>query len=852
MGRHSQQRQRSRSLSVGSVGSIGSNLDLSKSKVAKVVDQDRRAVNLKQSPKESSLSAPLRNRGSGVKDSLDFLQFPSEDTGVSLSVSPDLSDEPQSKRARSSRGENSPRGRKSSIDELQNDMLNEQFAATDKKSQRKLVVHRIKHSGASSKSIVCMCATPKHSKHNFLAIAREDGSVELRAVDQKYRFIGSVPGNQNKSVDTLTWVMHENPENGMPTLIGASRDGSIFIVDFIALRLRSITSSGGGGVFALESLYQTSGADSPLFAAGCEDGAVRIFLCQPDKSLTMKSSIPTTGASVLSLSWRQMEERQSSHTVKNDLEGTYLYAGVSDGTIRTYIYSGGQSKSGVWKAGNRMTVETQGRQTNTRIWSLKLLKDWTLVSADSLGNVQFWDGKSGALEQTFKQTNENADVLDLAISMDECKVFASGVDSKVVCFERPPETSLYNNRRWVRSHAHRPHTHDVRSLVICFAKQHTLQGRNEISHAQLKNEFLCTGGIDMKLCVFPTLNFRIKKAKVFQPSPSKSPAFLSRDAQLLALIQRSTVDFYRIKESPKNLKKNRHVEVPEAESKVGSVELRKRSNFSCGAISQDGKFMVLCDPFSVSLFKLKHTEDGLIEPTMLPLDTKVHAVSSAAFGDDMTLILAGADGKLTVFDINDDAVEKRETVVPQRTEDDDMDESSEINSSRRLSVQSAETFDQGRWIATLSNTCHGSIVDVYKRERGSYSHWWTLPTLAVPVSAINFLDQEEPKLAVGCLNFEAFLFDLEGRRIDELMQKSQQNDKNHFSKELGNRPDYPIQLSHHKDCKNQLMMVSFPTPRNSSCLQESYFRHLQISFGRLLVCHPCEINRLHFARSVAR
>lgn len=77
-----------------------------------------------------------------------------------------------------------------------------------------------------------------------------------------------------------------------------------------------------------------------------------------------------------------------------------------------------------------MSVAREG----TLVWAVKILADGTLVSGDSWGRTQFWDGKFGTLLQSFKQ--HEADVLVLAVSDDSEVVYASGVDNKVIQIKR--------------------------------------------------------------------------------------------------------------------------------------------------------------------------------------------------------------------------------------------------------------------------------------------------------------------------------------------------------------------------------------------------------------------------------
>lgn len=68
------------------------------------------------------------------------------------------------------------------------------------------------------------------------------------------------------------------------------------------------------------------------------------------------------------------------------------------------------------------------------MWDLLFLPDGTLVSADSEGAVQFWDGATGTLLRRFAQ--HQADVLRLAAAPDGRAVWAAGVDPQLAVFHR--------------------------------------------------------------------------------------------------------------------------------------------------------------------------------------------------------------------------------------------------------------------------------------------------------------------------------------------------------------------------------------------------------------------------------
>ena len=159
----------------------------------------------------------------------------------------------------------------------------------------------------------------------------------------------------------------------------------------------------------------------------------------------------------------------------------------------------------------RMTGEIL-RGIATCIWSIVVLSDSTIVTGDSRGHVQFWDGEIGVLTATIQQ--HTAEVLVLAVSPDENQVFASGTDSRVTCMKRIiTSTSDENNidgviskgnnnsqhSQWVHTTAQRPHSHDVFALTVV----PNINGSNN----KLEGSKLISGGMDCKLCVYDIQGF---------------------------------------------------------------------------------------------------------------------------------------------------------------------------------------------------------------------------------------------------------------------------------------------------------------------------------------------------------
>jgi U3 small nucleolar RNA-associated protein 4 len=492
----------------------------------------------------------------------------------------------------------------------------------------------------------------------------------------------------NKTVDTMAWVcgaceqqapistisfysdFHKTHSeiHSRRTLLGASKDGTLFVVDFAKGGFSAITGSGGGGVFSLTSLCGSdcckSGTCPGLVAVGCEDGNVRIFKLKQDNldhRLDLVSTIPVAGGSILSLAWRRYSDSPG-----NGMSGTVMYIGVADGTIRRYecksAVDKARSKGNIvnfeaeygkqtWFSNSRMTVESYGRTTPTRIWALKTLADGTVVSGDSLGHVQFWDGNTGTLLCSFEQNDQKADILALAVTPDECQVFASGIDSRVICIERPTVHDSQNGPpRWIMTHAQRPHTHDVKALVVC--RVHDSKG--SMVRADKPYLTLCSGGVDTKICTVLVDKFKNGRPRVWFPWPSHSPISIAKAGRILLLRRQKSIDLHQL--GPQQTDSLPLI-LDEDKRFVGTLDITSSHNLVCSDISSDGSTYLASTGSNLLLFDIKYIEnvDGSLGFTAKQL--KLQGVSklpcsAAKFVSADAIVCAYSNGDLRLLKLS--------------------------------------------------------------------------------------------------------------------------------------------------------------------------------------------------------
>jgi U3 small nucleolar RNA-associated protein 4 len=309
-----------------------------------------------------------------------------------------------------------------------------------------------------------------------------------------------------------------------------------------------------------------------------------------------------------------------------------------------------------WKAGLRMTVENRGRRSATKIWALSVLKDGTVVSGDSMGNVQFWDGNAGTLMQTFEHNSNNGDVLDLALSHDQNKLMASGVDSRVICIERVSSTSCAESK-WVLTNQQRSHTHDVTSLAMVYQSDSS----GSLGPQQKCRELLCSGGVDTKVSSYFVSNMKKYRAKLAYKYPTKAPIALSKVPRILSIMRPDKVDFFQLAQIKTSVEKTSNMALNEEEAYLGSVGITSNHNLVAFDVSDDGKFLAVSHAAGLLLFALNlvegvSEEDGASSTVLVPKKLNVPtdadvACSALKFGSDF-LICATTNGPINLIRLN--------------------------------------------------------------------------------------------------------------------------------------------------------------------------------------------------------
>ncbi|XP_078365837.1 U3 small nucleolar RNA-associated protein 4 homolog isoform X1 [Oculina patagonica] len=543
----------------------------------------------------------------------------------------------------------------------------------------KYTVHRVRFIEYVPQAIHCM-AFEDCDEPSKLALSRADSSIELWNFKENWYQETVIPGCNGTSVESLDWCRGRLFTGGL--------HAEITEWDLINLRPKVTVDSFGGPVWCL-----SVNCAKTYMAVGCEDGRVRLFEITADDGLLYSKSLDQQEGRVLCLSWHQ--------------NNNILVTGASDSTVRVYSITSGQCNL-------RITMD-EFHSRSTLIWAIHITSNFVIITGDSLGNTQFWDGQQGTLIQSFKA--HMADVLAVCVNKDESMVFSGGVDSKVVQFRQITNKDGVSN--WVKAASQRMFSQDVRSLV---------------THQNL----LLAGGLDPSLLLYSTKEFGRSSDGKIPPFPHSPLIFLASVANILMYQMSSALQFWRLQETAED-------NTTTHKTPLLLLEIKKKGDHHIlsSAISVCAGWAAFSDVFHVSLFKLNLNKEGksqVMVTRVLPLPVHLLPARRLVFSADSSkLISATSQGSIQILELSDVPHLSNTLHIPQPNKG--------LSAIHLLAVSS-----DFHWLACVDNNNTLNIFSLKKMKLKS-----TLPQLESRLTAIAF----QPKtnsLAVTCCNNQVYLF----------------------------------------------------------------------------------------------
>ncbi|XP_019733798.1 U3 small nucleolar RNA-associated protein 4 homolog [Hippocampus comes] len=509
-------------------------------------------------------------------------------------------------------------------------------------------VHRVRFFDYMPSSIRAMAFNCRTER---LAVARADGTVEVFNFTDNYFQEKVIPGRDNAGIEALCWVGQR--------LFSAGLRGEITEYDLENLQPKCSVDAYGGPIWTI-----SCNSMGTLLAVGCEDGTVKIFEILEDR-IQFQRSFDRQKCRIISLSWHP--------------SGKLLAAGVMD-MIRIFDVETGHSI-------HRMHVERLVGASKSRevvVWSIVFLSNHTIISGDSAGKVQMWDGITGTLVHTHLVTKW--DVLALSVSQDESSLIAGTSEGTVVQFQFLSRTVNQQDKDWVRTRTFKNHTHDVRALV------HT-----EIS--------VVSGGMDTQVVVRPLLD---KVEKNTQESalrkivfPHRSLVCCAKKLGLLLFQFSDHLELWRLGESEGQGRPGESLLVKRKPEKLIHLKRKGEDHIRCSALSPCGEWLAYSTVSSVRLYMLQIDNNNIRITKVSKLPKILNSAQQLCFSSDSTKLFATcSQSSVIVVSLSQSECKYVHTLNPQP--------------ASRHPVHLLHASDDGNWLVT-ANT--GFEIHVYNLQK---------------------------------------------------------------------------------------------------------------------------------------
>ncbi|OMO69103.1 hypothetical protein COLO4_29256 [Corchorus olitorius] len=606
-----------------------------------------------------------------------------------------------------------------------------------------------------------------------VAAAREDGSLEIWLVSP-----GSVGWHHQlivlESIGVSIWQIAVAPINKLPALEEprSQHFGNGYLNHKHDNNNDSDDDESSESDSDSEQVHQKLVQEDRRLALACDDGAVRLYTISDSDKLIYYKSLPRVSGRILSVTWGHDSNR--------------IYSGSSDGLIRCWNVD---SVHEIFRSTAALGGLGSGHELC--IWSLLSLRCGTIVSADSTGSVQFWNGDNGTLLQS--HSHHKGDVNALAAAPSQNRVFSAGSDGQVILYKLSSEIPQSGNdksssemmKKWVYVGYVRAHTHDIRALTMAVpissegseldeAKDLLDEKGKKVKRIRRKKKpldfsygkwahlgvpMLISAGDDAKLFAYSAKEFTKFSPHDVCPAPQRVPV------QLVANTSFSQTSFLLVQAS--YWLDVLSVRVPDVGSGpygghvttnlVVRVKSKAGRKIICSAMSNSGDLFCYSDHTRPSLFALSRVAgQSTWSVTKRQLPQELPSAHSMVFtSDGLRLLIAGHDRRIYIVDL--ESLRLLHTFIPRREEFEKEVPPSEPPITKMF------TSSDGQWLAAIN--CFGDIY-VFNLEI-QRQHWFISRLDGASVTAGGFPPQDNNVLIITTSLNQFYIFDVEARQLGE-------------------------------------------------------------------------------------
>jgi U3 small nucleolar RNA-associated protein 4 len=422
-------------------------------------------------------------------------------------------------------------------------------------------------------------------------------------------------------------------------------------------RVLSRTDSYGGAVWAVAACpLNNDNAGSDVLAVACEDGCVRLF----KRAAALGSAPPQLASDMAVDAAAPQQQQQQPLVLFKTLAKQKARITALAWHCRGEILVSGDAASGinVW-APNRsvnpkvhIDVPRRGSEAAV-VWSVAMLRDTTVVSGDSFGHTTMWNARFGT--PLHRATEHAADVLAVAVSNDDRFVFASGIDAKVVIFQRTNSggggaaaaasggaaggAASALSLPWTVVASERRHTHDVRALAV--------------SGGTALPELLVSASVDCSVNVFAVAALpRRSSPYALTLTRADTRVSLAPAARAIVANHGNSVSLWALGDTAAaadgdDVRSGSQLMLGQSVRCLASVRLRGDALVLCSAASSDLSTLAVSTRDSTRLFAVEHMAAGAAVRVRRVRNVALPGATHLSFAGDK-LVLATRAGDIAV------------------------------------------------------------------------------------------------------------------------------------------------------------------------------------------------------------
>ncbi|CCU74500.1 U3 snoRNP/WD40 family protein [Blumeria hordei DH14] len=425
-----------------------------------------------------------------------------------------------------------------------------------------------------------------------LAVGRANGDIEIwNPIKGSWLQEIIIRGGKDRSIDGLVWTQDPNEEIDGKTIIGKLRLFSIgyttTITEWDLSTGKPLRQASGnhGEIWCIAAQPSSNPANDILtqnidgqekcqyLITGCTDGALVLYSTQDENLQLHKVLVRPSSkkAKVISVVFQTPN---------------VIVAGCTDSAIRIF-----DLKKNTLVRTMTLGSGPKGGPKDIIVWSIKSLKDGTIISGDSTGELKIWDGKTYTLRQRLSAHKE--DVLCLATNPDGTIIFSGGMDKRTVLYKPSPN----RKGRWIETGHRRFHIHDVKAMA---------------SFEGLGMSMLVSGGHDASPIVVPMSKFGFENHRAL-PFLSQDPTVRSASkVRLIVSWWDREVRIWKIKESSASNSAEGD-DTAKGRQLVAKLYLKGEANITSASLSPEGSVLIVTTSTETKAFHLQLRVNNLTE-----------------------------------------------------------------------------------------------------------------------------------------------------------------------------------------------------------------------------------------------